>query len=1284
MTTQINQQPWEVIVKGTSEQVHEVEPGDTLADLAERYYGMRNEFPRIIAANHLSGLDSDQDLSALGVGPSLMIPGMPAGPSIAQQARGKYQQLVRGEAAALEGRELLKRSVMTLQGVSPRAVNALQAIGVRSIFDLALARTFNGVHDLAERSGVLASKYTQHGLIPGDLVLGDPARIQSLHAFLDSGIDALHFGRATDAENREIARELSEALALSTVRDLALWPPFQAARRIVRGTFNAHAVREDDSDTPADLVPQTGNYATERVQYASVIMTEMTTPEAITRELESESPVSLLGGIADAAGATAPAEGARITTEQAWYAQGVTLGQLLHSVALGPGESTRIAMIDWTRRTSGRTRSATSELDRLSQSSAQARSISEITNAIARESQHGSSVSQAYASSMGMGRSASTGGSLGFFGTGASGSTSTNMSMGLNRNVATSVSRTSGERRISAHTAQRVTAQTRQQATSARSRRATIVQETFEKETQVANTRVITNYNHMHALTLQYYEVVQTYRVRTKVIDYERVLFVPMNVVNFRDPSAIEKHRDILWRYAPFVDRQPEESTTLKAIKDALDSGESLVPNEVEGKRNADVIAMQLVSEALRRRQETPIQQLITRWTPPRFSARLKDITKRSSTFVTQQSNTEEGATGHDPFTTALSDAWLHRIDYSVEVADGSAVPKGNDPTVDLRGIQITSRAGRDEGITRLFSGAKRRGGREVFANLRLADVDEIRLLRPAHPGYRSAVTVTLYLSGHSPKDDAVDLEMTVTLEAPGRPDVVKLEQERAEASTRFWQVVAIEGPVEDATERLGWDRLWGFAGQDGVSGGDNQPWAASEVRAADEAAEHALEAGLALYRDHIMETNGSGVYDGQWSRTAALNSIGKLRSDAEDLKAAREGLLRGVARGRAPGSGTPTVRTTTIERHRTLWALRRLEAEVEWYDQLQAARDSPDHAEPVVSVYARDVTDGTDRENADKLMRHLSEHALFYSQAIWLELDPMELSRALSNLTYKGEPLSTSIDPTPIALTGNYLGFKWLFSDTDGRTAAQAKDNWMRHNGLSLSDANADDTMIPLPTGGVFAEAVLGRSNAAEKLDLSRFWDWQESPIPILPPGINAINMRTPNAQATAPQTEALSAPSIQLQVPQALPNPTGMAAALSSLTAANMFRDMSGMQQTSALAAAALKTASAHAARAAELSGEGAQHAAEQAIEAMKAGMEHQRAMAKMAMEVAPMLAGPAGAGATLGKIGVSKAGALMNAASTLDAKSAQGESGGHAARSVLSSLIGMADGLMGRLRK
>ncbi|WP_330346557.1 hypothetical protein OHA09_34605 [Streptomyces longwoodensis] len=131
-----------------------------------------------------------------------------------------------------------------------------------------------------------------------------------------------------------------------------------------------------------------------------------------------------------------PAEGLIVTTEQSWSAQGVTLGRLLHSLALAPGESTRVAVVDWQRTTRATGTEAAGENEAMSATSDQNRSISEVANSIAREEQYGDSVG--FQSS----QSSSSGGSIGvaFFGLGAGGNWSKSSSTG----TATSVSRSTG------------------------------------------------------------------------------------------------------------------------------------------------------------------------------------------------------------------------------------------------------------------------------------------------------------------------------------------------------------------------------------------------------------------------------------------------------------------------------------------------------------------------------------------------------------------------------------------------------------------------------------------------------------------------------------------------------------------------------------------------------------------------------------------------------------------------------------------------------------------------
>ena len=121
--------------------------------------------------------------------------------------------------------------------------------------------------------------------------------------------------------------------------------------------------------------------------------------------------------------------------------------------------------------------------------------------------------------------------------------------------------------------------------------------------------------------------------------------------------------------------------------------------------------------------------------------------------------------------------------------------------------------------------------------------------------------------------------------------------------------------------------------------------------------------------------------------------------------------------------------------------------------------------------------------------------------------------------------------------IVGNALAFK---INTDPVNDAEWRA-FMEDRGLDLGQAKVD--LVPLSSGGIFAEAVLGRFNSAEKLDMTRFWNWQDSPIPIQPTEIAAIQTghgRTPEDLTAGP----LSQPIVSITPPAALPDPTGMAA--------------------------------------------------------------------------------------------------------------------------------------------
>jgi hypothetical protein len=83
-----------------------------------------------------------------------------------------------------------------------------------------------------------------------------------------------------------------------------------------------------------------------------------------------------------------------------------------------------------------------------------------------------------------------------------------------------------------------------------------VVKEVSQSEHEQISTRVITNYNHMHALTIQYYEVLQVYRLEVSLTKADRVIFIPMKLIDFNNEEMIHRFRTVLMRNALTPDIQ--------------------------------------------------------------------------------------------------------------------------------------------------------------------------------------------------------------------------------------------------------------------------------------------------------------------------------------------------------------------------------------------------------------------------------------------------------------------------------------------------------------------------------------------------------------------------------------------------------------------------------------------------------------------------------------------------------------------------------------------------------
>ena len=84
------------------------------------------------------------------------------------------------------------------------------------------------------------------------------------------------------------------------------------------------------------MQPRLGEFPTERVYCSTLAMLQM--QGSTDRQVGLAGAISL-NDIPD--GFSQPAVGALLTYAQPWIVQGVTLGRLLHSVALAPDEATR-------------------------------------------------------------------------------------------------------------------------------------------------------------------------------------------------------------------------------------------------------------------------------------------------------------------------------------------------------------------------------------------------------------------------------------------------------------------------------------------------------------------------------------------------------------------------------------------------------------------------------------------------------------------------------------------------------------------------------------------------------------------------------------------------------------------------------------------------------------------------------------------------------------------------------------------------------------------------------
>jgi hypothetical protein len=251
------------------------------------------------------------------------------------------------------------------------------------------------------------------------------------------------------------------------------------------------------------------------------ILETLTKPSAGRSVLSAQNPIDWDAEPTFYMAATI-AHGHILLFTQTWRADGYSMGDLVYSLPLAPCQKKQIAVLDWERREIAERTEEREAREELSALLTRDRDIAEIVKATLTETLRGASAAATF------GLSSIINEGLGVLGLGVAGSGATQDSA----------------RSITASSLQQLRDSTLQSASSVRSQRSTVVQTVSQGETVRAQTEVIANHNHCHAITVQYFEVLRHFLVTQELTAVQECLFIPLLMSRFDMAKALR------WRTA--------------------------------------------------------------------------------------------------------------------------------------------------------------------------------------------------------------------------------------------------------------------------------------------------------------------------------------------------------------------------------------------------------------------------------------------------------------------------------------------------------------------------------------------------------------------------------------------------------------------------------------------------------------------------------------------------------------------------------------------------------------
>jgi hypothetical protein len=213
-----------------------------------------------------------------------------------------------------------------------------------------------------------------------------------------------------------------------------------------------------------------------------------------------------------------------------WRADGYSLGDLLYSLPLAPGQRRRIAVVDWDRRSASAQEERLEFEEELDALLSRDRDVMEIVGTHLHEETSAGSRNTTWGAAGGIG-AGFIGEGFGIFGGvagGGGGSDSTAWQQSA--------------RRFSADARQQLRDRVGQRASSVRNQRSTVVQSVAQGERLRAETELVANYNRCHAITIEYFEVMRHFLITHELADVQECLFVPLPM------NAFDRGKALRWR----------------------------------------------------------------------------------------------------------------------------------------------------------------------------------------------------------------------------------------------------------------------------------------------------------------------------------------------------------------------------------------------------------------------------------------------------------------------------------------------------------------------------------------------------------------------------------------------------------------------------------------------------------------------------------------------------------------------------------------------------------------